>query len=173
MDNEEDNQYKQFSSKYVDKPQQAAPIVPDPDEKRSHMAIYDYKNIHPLTKSSTFITSPDNLMIMMLYQDNTDPPLLLFKTQSHMDRPHFQGVASVVDQNHPVKPSMYHQIEDDPTVEVSRLKASMVVNPYDGSDKKPTAVRSVNEIAAANDTSIGMPTSFGAQRRVMIQKKAI
>ena len=173
MDNEEDNQYKQFSSKYVEKPTQPVPAAPDNDEKKSHMAVYDYKNIHPLSKSASFVTTPDNLMIMMLYQDNTEPPLLLFKTQSNRDQPHFHGVASVVDQSHPVKPSMYHQIEDDPTVEVNRLKASVVVGAYDGSDKKPTAVRSVNEISAVNDTSVSMPTSFGAQRRVLIQKKAI
>ena len=173
MDNEEDNQYKQFTSKYNDKPQPQVPVVPENDEKRSHMAVYDYQNIHSFNKSSSFITSPENLMIMMLYQDNSEPPLLLFKTQSNRDQPYFQNVSSIVDQGHPIRPSMYHQIEDDPTVEVNRLKSSMV-NPFENSEKKPaTAVRSVNEISAVNDTTMSMPTSIGMQRRVLIQKKAI
>lgn len=174
MDNEEDNQYKQFSSKYTDKPQAhaPAPVVPDNDEKKSHMAVYDYKNINPMGKSQSFINMPDNLMIMMLYQDNNEPPLLLFKTQADKSQPVFAGVASVVDMQHPVKPSMYHQIEDDPTVEVSRLK-NIGMHAHEAMEKKPAIVRSVNEISAVNDASISLPTSFGQQRRVLIQKKAI
>ena len=170
MDNEEDNQYKQFTSKYAEKPQAPVPKVPDPDEKRSHMAVYDYKNINPMTKSTSFVSQTDNLMIMMLYMDDSEPPLLLFKTQGKPDPMFFSKVASVVDQSKPVKPSVYHQIEEDPVIEVSRLKTSQLRH-LENSDKKPTVVRSVNEISALNDTSVSMPTSFGAQKRVLIQKK--
>ena len=97
---------------------------------------------------------------------------MLFKTQSNRDQPLFANVASVVDQGHAVRPSMYHQIEDDPTVEVNRLKNS-AVHANNNSDKKPTVVRSANELAPVGDTTISMPTSFGTQRRVLIQKKAI
>lgn len=182
MDNEEDNTYKQFSSKYIDKPQSPVPspnitpipnpITSTPIEKASHMAFYDIKNINTMNKSSSFISSPENLMIMMLYRDIAEPPLLLFKTQSNRDAGYYYNVASVVDQSHPVKPSMYHQIEDDPTVEVNRLKNSYI-KPIESSDKKQPVIRSVNEISALNDTNVSMPTSFGVQRRVMIQRKAI
>ena len=172
MDNEEDNQYKQYSSKYIDKPQTPTPIVPEPDEKRSYMAVYDIKNAVPLNKSSSFISSTDNLMIMMLYTNDLEPPLLLFKTQSRQDPGYYSSVSNIVDQNHALKPSTYHQIEDDPTIEVNRLK-NLYPRSLENSEKKGTVVRSVNEISALNDTSVSMPTSFGVQRRVMIQKKVV
>ena len=186
MTEEEDRRYNPGAPKPNPVPQrqpqqqpQVAPYQPPPQvkqpmiaeyEKKSHMANYDYSNVNPFNQNISQMTT-DNLVIFTLVKDNNEPPLLLFKTYRDKGSTVFSSVSTVVNSTSGVKPSNYHPIEDDPTVELRGL--GRFGSEEDLDESKPTTLKSMNEVGGLNETGESMPTSFGGQKRLFINRKMI
>ena len=173
MDNEESNKYGSFSLNAPTKPQPTKPSITtvNPEEKKSHMANYDFSNVNPFNQNISQI-STDNLVILTLIKDEVEPPLLLFKSHKDKNTKLYSEINNVVNQESAIKPSNYHQIDDDPTQDLRGINFDQSVS-VEESISKPTVLKSVNELDSLNDTNRSMPTSFGNQKRLVINRKMV
>ena len=172
MDNEESSKYGSYSlNAPIKQPTKPSITTNAPEEKKSHMANYDYSNVNPFNQNISQM-SADNLIILTLIKDEFDPPLLLFKTHKDKNIKLYSDISNIVGKESAIKPSNYHQIDDDPTVDLRGINFEQSVS-MEESVSKPTALKSINEMDNLNDTNNSMPTSFGNQKRLVINRKVV
>lgn len=113
MDVEENKQYISSELRYNSKPQTPTPFL----YALNHQPMD--KGPAPLSLRTTSITK--DYLVMLLCTDFSQPSSLLFKTLRNKDTTFFKPLTSVVDLSNPVRPSLYHKV-DDIDIEVNRSR---------------------------------------------------
>lgn len=173
MNDEENKQYETYSPKLPDKP------VPQPintiDEKKSYMGNYDIQNsMVKLNNNQGLPVVGGSQATIALFRSPSEAPLLLFRIPLRPDAGIFRGMSNVVDQSNPLKPSMYHQLENEGNIVIDsnpRLSKSFA-NAY-SPNTQPVNTQQQPQFTFLNNNAPVEVYSVNTQPRMMVQTKFV